>query len=146
VKIRNGFVSNSSSSSFIVGIGEIKNKNLLKEYFEKYGIQENYEIKVGDKVKLKEHINSSGDSITVDVCNSMSLTKNIKDDTEYLIAQITNDEGDSDFWVEEDGDFDYSSAEDVSYYCSEQQKIIELFNNSNIITDGEVAFGAERNG
>ena len=53
MKIRNGFVSNSSSSSFMIGIGVVKNEKKLNEYMKK----NNLEIGTG-RWDDKLHINT----------------------------------------------------------------------------------------
>ena len=153
MKKRNGFVSNSSSSSFIIGIGKIKDETevvkVLKEFkdehcvevlihthglnssFDKYGVGESSL----DFYNVEAYVNS---------CPKVSLDKSkLKDGDKVLMVSVGNNEGDSDFWNEATGDMEYDI--DESYYDSGQQKIFELF-RSNALEHVELHYSVERNG
>ena len=56
MKIRNGFVSNSSSSSFILGLAKIDDYNKFQNYINQNDIKLNYQITVKTYEEIKEHI------------------------------------------------------------------------------------------
>lgn len=142
MKIRNGFVSNSSSSSFVLGYGKVVDYNALHEYLNENNISidghylkmwdNNYENKWSSQYEL-----SRSNYITV------TIPEELRHD-ETIIAEFGNDEGDSVF--PNDGwDIDYSCANDIEWYDKDQQAVIRLFSQP-FIEHGHVQIGAERNG
>jgi len=155
MKIRQGFVSNSSSSSFIIGIGKIKNKKKLNDYLEKNDLKKffNWDIEILNGKELIEesknsysHFSILSDKIYVEAmvnsCPSVSIKFNKKN--EYLIFNHGNDEGDSYFYDNFLDELNYNNV-DYDYFSEKEQKMIDLFKNKEII-DGNYLFGADRNG
>jgi hypothetical protein len=57
MKTRNGFVSNSSSSSFIIAIGKVIDKKKALSFFESCGLDCSYNIKKLSEIRYKFDIN-----------------------------------------------------------------------------------------
>lgn len=150
MKKRTGFVSNSSSSSFIVGYGAIlKNKKSdIEKFFKNLNIRNcDYEIRSVEEIYMTEgtkyEIGFIDYEIPLDKFDSKDL---------LLLVAIENNEGDSNgvFYREED---DYDSgwwrAENPDFYSENQQKVIAMLESGKFFDKNkpyEHSIGAARNG
>lgn len=132
MKIRDGFVSNSSSSSFLIGIAKVIDLKKTAEI-----IDNDYDFEL---VKVESENDKKIDSFTYD---EVSCDCKIGD---YVIQLCNlNDEGDYHFDPDSTGDFDY----DVDYDdCTSPQveEILEKLNEAGCVGSFEMAYGAGRNG
>jgi hypothetical protein len=151
MKIRSGFVSNSSSSSFIVGVAEVIDEAALDAYVSKFNLGKNSELKIRTIGEIKENIDygvnfENGKIIVSSFCTDITLdVSNKPDSTKIIYTNIINDEGDSSFDV--DGDIDYDI--DLDFFDESQQDIYRLFNTPDVgcnYNTSQVDFGAARNG
>ncbi len=147
--VRQGFVSNSSSSSFMVGIGVVPS-NRIKEFQDKLVEfkKSDYEYSIltlADLIeKNKRGINISEKTITINGGgnNGMSATISIDPDenAHYFIMEFNNDEGDIAFDC--DGwDIDYDI--DITWFEPSQRELWDMLNS---LPNSDAHFGAERNG
>lgn len=155
MKIRSGFVSNSSSSSFIIGIGVVADEDKLNELKTKAfkgsdivvtplvqllaDIGEQYSRWWWDSPRIKNNkieIESfRGDIVSLDITNVDPNAKIAYVDTS---GELTDD---SDFYTDPDGwDLDYDLSPTVS-----DQTLIDVF-YSDAVTSGDASGGAARNG
>jgi len=151
MKIRNGFVSNSSSSSFIIGIAKINDLNKLREYMKNKGINADYDLSILSKVDIlnnkpwqmdirngKASIESfNGDYVKVDI-DDLSLL-------DTVLTYYYTGHSDSDFWNGDEYDYDI----DMTLFDENERKIFNMFKDKDSGLDvetSEVEYGAGRNG
>ena len=156
MKTRQGFVSNSSSSSFIVGVGKIKDikdfKKWAKDNEVPLGSYDDYSgLRIVSTTDLVEKsswdfgINENNDlwvEEPTNDCGRVSTPLDHSSEDLYCIVCIGNDEGDDYFW---NGD-DYDYAIDSSYFDGYQQDILQMLIDSKLLEKSEHNYGAGRHG
>jgi len=164
MKRRNGFVSNSSSSSFFIGYGIIKDRQKLSRELMNAGYSlDDYEIKIYEVGEFDKAIednnwdstwrpedNDPTDRLIIHAGNDITLEckENIYD-KEFFVVTVNNDEGDGQFAVYDmHGEFIdlvYSSVTE-DYFGEQQRALINIFKDDTILEKAEYKVGAERNG
>ena len=154
MKIRNGFVSNSSSSSFIVGVAKINNYNEFEKYLKNNNIELDYGVKVLTLSNIIEgtdyDLHYSNNKIQVNSFQTYASLniKDCKDEDLFLIVNICNNEGDSDFMTSDD-DYDIDYDIDMSFFGIHDSKVYDAFYSEESgldLSKSEVYYGAGRNG
>jgi len=149
MKIRKGFVSNSSSSSFIMGIAKINDINKLRDYIKVEGIDAT-KLTILSKVDLKDKpwtVEVRGNFISVESFIGSSVELDISKlsplDTMLIFESSGGD--DSDFWDGDEYDYDI----DLSFFDDSEIRIYDMFSDKNSgldIKTSKVAYGAGRDG
>ena len=153
MKIRHGFVSNSSSSSFIVGIAEILDKAKFDAYIEKNNIKlstpESYSAY--DAFIIIDNSDRRDLSVKNDMIRLCSFSTSVtverkKPGTIYFAVNVSNDGGDGLFWCENRSEMNYDI--DLDYFDPEQRKLFDIFcdKDSGLNMENQVEYGASRNG
>lgn len=161
MKSRKSFVSNSSSSSFIIGLGKVTDIGKFKEYcneskFSKWDM-EVYSVK--EMIKLHESnekyygpITQKSDGsycIAVEsfMHNELKMDIDPEKDEYIVVVDCCPDEGDSTFmigdWEGWDGEMDYDI--DKTHFDNPERKLLDL-GSLDYIEDYQCKFGAWRNG
>ena len=132
MKIRQGFVSNSSSSSYIIGIAKVFDVEALKLI-----IDGSYDCEIIDVMSVQDKIVESFDGNSVE-------NNNLEIGDIALHISSFGDEGDWHFDPEGMGDMDY----DINYEDCNQSTIdlIDKLEKSDSIGDINLTYGAGRNG
>jgi hypothetical protein len=166
MKIRSGFVSNSSSSSFIIGYGVVKDKDKFDKYCKTHDITVNTKNEdhtdycksvylYEDPYEIYDHkFSESGRILTGGNITELLVPQTVIPYNDPIVTvEINNDEGDGPPFVYEEGKgdgqggFNYEVAKKISFYSDVQQAIINLFKEeTGVLINCKVLFGAERNG
>lgn len=145
MKIRSGFVSNSSSSSYIIGVGRVADETALVEYCNKNHID--YKI-VTTKEILEFKFNWS---YIKRVINEMTyLVNNAFDGNEVMLEidpnineKFVSINHSEEMEESEDGETNYDI--DSGYFNKTGQAIFDIASCS-FVKNWEVSYGAGRNG
>lgn len=147
MKSRMCFVSNSSSSSFIIGIAEIVDKAKFDAYLEKNKI----ELDEWDKyiiTELSDHhdLTIDDDKLTIENFETTVSVDRKKPGTIFFVVNISNDEGDTSFWNNDYCEMDYDI--ELDYFCDSQRKLYDAFSDadSGLNMDNRITYGAARHG
>ena len=158
MKRRYGFVSNSSSSSFMIGIARIVDKDKFKLWEEQLNCHDSpYE---GYKIyRFKDiprdcydhycFLANNDQEIVVDSFQEHTSieTNGMKPDDEIIVFNIINDEGDSDFAIYNNGEFlDYDYDIGLDHFDEDQAELYEGLKKENGLASISKTYGAGRNG
>ena len=160
MKIRNGFVSNSSSSSFIIGIAAVADVDTCKKYLEENNIKtDGYDdpklvqfkdIKKNRPYDIEETMDKE---ITIESFDYSTVSINVDklDDDDYILYySYAGNEGDSRFYTGDDycGDLNYDI--DYDFFSKKEKASMSMFFDPDAAglnkAECEVYLGAGRNG
>jgi len=161
MKNRMGFVSNSSSSSFIIGIGVVTDRKKFNDWMGTFpeNIIEDIQV-VNPEIKSEEPwsaLNKASGYYVVkapvnDYCEvSLKVEKyeelqtNVSEDVAVIC--LGNNEGDGAFLDDEHSDWvELNYNIDLDWFSEDQQRLYNEFNASNGISLIDLDYGAARNG
>jgi hypothetical protein len=148
MKTRSGFVSNSSSSSFIIGIGIVEDEEKFKAACKEQGFDMDKrwpDIEVKSLADWRED-GWSGSSMRVESFSCAEVSLDISELTEETLIAVMDTGG------ELDGDYDFMDEDDewpeADYDLSptdQDYDKMSVFHGSSV-RNGETCGGAGRNG
>jgi hypothetical protein len=153
MKIRTGFVSNSSSSSFLLACAKVNMKNVAQFYEWKNKIEAILKKSSIEIIDVKQY--DFSDSYDYKLHNNMleiesfddCLMVNVNPEDELIVTiNYCGNEGDGEFYDDEDGYCNYDKV-DLDWFDGEYQDIINDFAVlKDIFSNYEYKCGAGRNG
>ena len=147
MKIRSGFVSNSSSSSFIVGIAIIEDEEKFNKLKEKYSEIEVFDPKTDTLQRWGGIQKEGGRFIIEEPTNYGGYIGVNKTDKKIAYFVEGNNEGDYFFYDDPDSEWpelDYNISFD--FFDKNQQNLFTDFNEENGLSNVNKNYGAGRNG
>ena len=151
MKIRNGFVSNSSSSSFIATYGKIVDVKKFENWMSNCPYAKNYKVMSGTKILEEQNAHKWDTPVTSGFMDYMINEKTVLEvmatnpDDLFIYKTGTGPDCDSDFMTSED-DWDLNYDVDLDRFDSDD---IELYGSSveyNGVEIIEQTYYAGRNG
>ena len=143
MKIRSGFVSNSSSSSFMIGIAKVKDRKKFDDFVKTTNFKYEDFLFNNDtwinKIKNNNYVVSGCVNYEPEV--SIPLKEVFDENVVYF--NFGNDEGDTAFYDAND-DLDYDI--DLDFFPEYQQKIYKGWTEDAGLENIDKTFGADRNG
>jgi hypothetical protein len=154
MKVRSGFVSNSSSSSFIIAIAKVTDPMWVSGLASSLpnngeGILQSYTAKQIKKLNEENRwCDVEGDgtyALMKSFTGDQVRIDNLLDD-DYIVTLEYTAGDDSDFWNEKYGEMDYDI--DVDFFPKEIVSVAEAMSNGvrGFAPGGQMAYGAGRNG
>jgi len=152
MKTRNGFVSNSSSSSFIIAVGKVIDREKALSFFESCDMLE-YFWSINKLSDInKQYLATVNDSEIVVECfegSSVKLDRSLlKEDDEVLVIYIANNEGDGGIFDGYIGNGEYGEINydiSLSDLPKRQVRLYDGLNEENGIIHVDKKYGAGRN-
>jgi len=150
MKVRNGFVSNSSSSSFIIAIAQIINREKVNSWISGLSL-DSYEYTIQKVKDLNDkygeiYINNKGDIIAHNFQTTVYLSDcRINSEDEILAINIVNNEGDCGSFSSDYGD-EINYDIDLDFFDDNQKKIYIGLSEENGFGLVDKTYGAGRNG
>jgi hypothetical protein len=161
MKIRNGFVSNSSSSSFIVGVGKISNRDAFDEFIKEKGICNFVDIYTTEELVKESESDSwyknctkSDDKYYITKDSFMDSGERLEFDPnlneEFVVVSYCGDEGECSFCSNDPDNCDYDcgySNYNIDSEFFEGDSASYLFDLSDHgVENYSYHYGAGRNG
>jgi hypothetical protein len=149
MKFRDGFVSNSSSSSFMIGIAKVKDANAVLNFIKSHGL--------GSAMRLVQYPPAeSGRYSEFDTDNELGRVSigsfrgdevsvsGLKDGDVFVVLDYAGSEGDHAF-MDEWSNVEYDI--DIGFFNANLEEAYSFFgHNNDIIQDGDAMYGAGRDG
>jgi hypothetical protein len=149
MKIRQGFVSNSSSSSFICVIGKIideeKFNSFLQEQKEK---QPDWKLVTEDDIYLGSELKNVIKNKICDFESCVYFPDNVNPEDKVFVYSCAGNEGDYCFSyeTEDSGWSDYNYDIDLDFFSEEEQDLTNLTPETHGVQIVNVTYYAGRNG
>ena len=142
MKTRQGFVSNSSSSSFIVAAARVVDAKEVEKFFATHSNVYDFDIRRFG-VTTNMPTCEQGNQVIVESFNDRcAYLYNMVKGEIYITYSYTGNEGDDSFWNGDECVYDI----DEDFFSGSERKIIEFFRTSTALKDYDLRIGAERNG